>query len=198
MVSRGRTSRRSRHRPRCAERGGASGNNVAPTAPMGRCGYGQRLPLLVISLTPKSITLTIRSLTRLRSFNSSKTTGPWGESAARHSKLWPVRSSTCSNSRTAALPENCYLIPRPVCLNKIPVFPNKPRANGRSSPKSNVCGMHAASRIVSAGSCKEVDRSIPARGHFPSVKRWLHREAWLGGMSDPACSLGCHFYLRQH
>jgi phospholipase C len=28
---------------------GACGNNVDPTAPMGRCGYGQRLPLLVIS-----------------------------------------------------------------------------------------------------------------------------------------------------
>jgi phospholipase C len=28
---------------------GACGNNIDPTAPMGRCGYGQRLPLLVIS-----------------------------------------------------------------------------------------------------------------------------------------------------
>ena len=28
---------------------GACGNNADPNAPMGRCGYGQRLPLLVIS-----------------------------------------------------------------------------------------------------------------------------------------------------
>jgi phospholipase C len=28
---------------------GTYGNNIAPTAPMGRCGYGQRLPILVIS-----------------------------------------------------------------------------------------------------------------------------------------------------
>jgi hypothetical protein len=78
---------------------GACGNNVDPTAPMGRCGYG-----------------------RPRSFNSSKTTGTWDGSAARHSTLWLVHSSTRSNSRTVAMPESFCSIRPPACRNKTEGF----------------------------------------------------------------------------
>ncbi len=67
---------------------------------LGRCGYGPRLPLLVVSPLREVRTLwTIPLPTRLRSSASSKTTG-WAASARDRVRLTPspVRSPICSTS----------------------------------------------------------------------------------------------------
>lgn len=67
---------------------------------LGRCGYGPRLPLMVISPLPDRTLWITRSLTKVRSFTLSKTIG-WAVSASDKARSMPSPALSTISSITA-------------------------------------------------------------------------------------------------
>ena len=83
---------------------GQCGNGTPAGGFQDRCGYGQRLPLLVSLRTHARTPSTMRSPTPRRSSASSSTTGGCRPSAGVHSMHLPAASTGCSTSHTESPP----------------------------------------------------------------------------------------------
>ena len=81
---------------------GVCGHGTALAGVLGRCGYGPRLPLLVVSPFAKANFVDHTLTDQTRCCALSRRTGAPGRSAAGHSTRWPARSGTCSTSKIAA------------------------------------------------------------------------------------------------
>jgi len=139
------------------------GNCGTPTAingqvQNGRCGYGPRLPLLVISPYAKK-NYVDHSLTSPPSCVSSKTTGTWDASATARWTPSPERSTACSTSAAGT--------PAPCCSTRAAGASSAAAAatteNCGAAPRNNGRGR----RLAACSSTGVAAPQAPCRGSSP-------------------------------